>query len=68
MTRQPLVDRDPEADPFGPWEYVEAGDLCFGYGDECMWNRCTGRESTCRCMCPVCLGETPQDYGFDGDY
>ena len=57
-----------EEDPFGPWEFVEADDRCRGHGDGCMWSHCTGRESTCRCMCPVCLGETPQDYGFDGDY
>jgi hypothetical protein len=68
VTRRPALAWDPEADPFGPWEYVEAGDLCRGHGDGCMWSRCTGRESTCRCCCPVCLGETPEDYGFDGDW
>lgn len=57
-----------EADPFGPWEYVEPDDRCRGHGDGCSWSRCTGRESTCKCCCPVCLGETPEDYGYDGDY
>jgi hypothetical protein len=28
---------------------------------------CTGRENTCRCMCPACC-DTPDVYGFDGDY
>lgn len=48
----------------------EPGPVCLGADGGCMWGpqRCTGRENTCRCMCPVCLGETPQDYGFDGDY
>lgn len=57
-----------DEDPFGPYEYVEAGDQCRGYGEVCTWNRCTGRESTCRCMCSVCLGETPEDYGYEGDW
>jgi hypothetical protein len=63
--KRPAFAWDPEVDPFGPWEYVEVDDRCRGHGDACMFNRCTGRESTCRCCCPVCLGETPEDYGFD---
>ncbi|NUR01315.1 MAG: hypothetical protein HOY79_33765 [Streptomyces sp.] len=42
---------------------------CRGADGGCGWRgRCTGMEDTCDCGCPVCLGETPQDYGFDGDY
>lgn len=57
-----------EEDPFGPWEYVEAADTCLGAQDHCMWGRCTQRESTCRCCCPVCAGDTPDVYGYDGPY
>jgi hypothetical protein len=45
-----------------------ADDRCQGHEDACMFNHCTGRESTCQCMCPVCLGERPEDYGYDGDW
>jgi hypothetical protein len=41
---------------------------CPGHEDTCMWNRCTGRESTRQCMCPVCVGDTPEVWGYDGDY
>ena len=48
----------------------EPGPVCRGADGECMWGqeRCTGREDTCRCMCPVCVGDTPDVWGFDGDY
>jgi hypothetical protein len=48
----------------------EPGPGCQGADGSCMWEagRCTGREDTCRCMCPVCCGDTPDMYGFDGDY
>lgn len=48
----------------------EPGPVCPGADGDCMWGaeRCTGREDTCRCMCPVCVGDTPDMYGFDGDY
>ena len=48
----------------------EPGAVCRGADGNCMWGagRCTGREDTCRCMCPVCVGDTPDVYGFDGDY
>lgn len=29
---------------------------------------CTGEEGTCGCMCPACVGDTPDVYGFEGDY
>lgn len=57
-----------DEDPFGPWEYVELSDQCRGFGDECTWSHCTGRESTCKCCCPVCAGDDPSVYGYDGDY
>lgn len=66
------ADEEPEPvrdeDPFGPWEYVEIWAQCPGHGDGCMWSRCTGRESTCKCMCPVCVGDDPHIWGYDGDY
>lgn len=52
--KRPALARDPEADPFGPWDFVEIWNPCAGHGDECM--------------CPVCAGETPEDYGYDGDW
>lgn len=55
-------------DLFGSWEYVGMDAPCRGYGGGCMWGRCSGLEDTCTCMCPVCLGETPEDYGFEGDW
>ena len=64
----PRATRDLEADPFGPYEYVEAGDRCIGAEGECAWGRCTQRGSTCRCLCPVCVGDTPDVWGYDGDY
>ena len=68
MRRLPQIVWDPEADPFGPWEYVELSDRCRGHEDECMWNRCTGRESTCQCLCPVCVGDDPDTWGCDSEY
>jgi hypothetical protein len=65
VARNPTHAWDPETDPFGPWEFVEIWNQCAGHGDECMFNRCTGRDSTCRCCCPVCVGGLPEDYGFD---
>jgi hypothetical protein len=43
---------------------------CLGADGGCMWGpgRCTGMEDTCRCMCPVCVGDTPDVYGYEGDY
>jgi hypothetical protein len=52
-----LVEAD--TDPFGPYEYVEAGDRCQGAEGECGNGRCTQRASSCRCMCPACCGDTP---------
>lgn len=67
-----LADAEPDPvrdeDPFGPWEFVEIWNQCGGYGDECTVGRCTGVDSTCKCCCPVCLGETPEDYGYEGDW
>lgn len=65
-----VVEPEPirDGDPFGPWEYVEIWDQCPGHGDECMFNRCTGRESTCRCCCPVCVGDDVDTWGCDSEY
>lgn len=41
---------------------------CPGESGACMWKRCTGRGSTCACMCPVCVGDDPHTWGYDGDY
>jgi hypothetical protein len=56
-----LVEAD--TDPFGPYEYVEAGDRCHGAEGECGNRACTQRDSTCRCMCPACCGDTPEVWG-----
>ncbi|MFD8839758.1 hypothetical protein [Streptomyces griseofuscus] len=54
-------------DPFGPYEYVEPDDRCQGAEGNCEPFRgpaqCTQRASTCRCMCPVCCGDTPDVWG-----
>ncbi|WP_330328149.1 hypothetical protein [Streptomyces pseudovenezuelae] len=61
------IERDPDTDPFGPYEYVEPDDRCQGAEDECEplfgRARCTQRRSTCQCMCPVCVGDTPDVWG-----
>lgn len=59
-------------------ECVDPGPLCPGHdvhmdenGNEVEPGRpgpCTGREESCRCMCPACCGDTPDMYGYDGDY
>lgn len=48
----------------------EPGPLCRGADGDCMWGeeRCTGREDTCRCMCPVCVGDDPETWGYDGPH
>jgi hypothetical protein len=72
--RRPVHPQDPraqldlEADPFGPYEYVEPGARCRGAEGECGNGRCTQREDSCRCMCPACCGDTPDVWGYDGDY
>jgi hypothetical protein len=55
-----------EADPFGPYEYVEVDDRCQGAEGDCGWGRCTQRDSTCRCCCPVCCGDDLDTWGYDG--
>lgn len=52
----------------------EPGPYCPGHlhheqtGEEGRPGPCTGREDTCKCMCPVCCGDTPDMYGYEGDY
>lgn len=51
----------------------EPGPECPGWpahegGEPGMPGPCTGREDSCRCACPPCCGDTPDMYGFDGDY
>ncbi|MCA1224249.1 hypothetical protein [Streptomyces sp. 8L] len=65
--RRPAVDVDVvqrDQDPFGPYEYVEAGDRCIGAEGECLDRKCTQRRSTCRCLCPACVGDTPDVGGL----
>lgn len=54
-------------------ECTDPGPYCPGrmaheYGEPGRPGPCTGRENTCRCMCPACCGDTPDMYGYDGDY
>ncbi len=54
-------------------ECPEPGLYCPGRsahedGEEGRPGSCTGREDSCRCMCPACCGDTPDMYGYDGDY
>jgi hypothetical protein len=44
------------------------GRLAHEDGEEGRPGPCTGREDSCRCMCPPCCGDTPDMYGYDGDY
>lgn len=37
-------------------------------GEEGQPGPCTGRENTCKCMCHACCGDTPDMYGYEGDY
>ena len=37
-------------------------------GEEGQPGPCTGREDTCGCMCPACCGDTPDVWGYEGDY
>lgn len=53
----------------------EPGPYCPGMphhdltGDGTRTHRgCTGREKSCQCRCPACCGDTPDMYGYDGDY
>ena len=51
----------------------EPGPYCPGWmahedGEEGRPGPCTGRENSCRCMCPACCGDTPDVWGYDGDY
>lgn len=49
-------------------ECPERPEPCQGADGNCAWGhgRCTGDEDTCRCMCPVCVGDTPDVWGYDG--
>ncbi|MFF8250093.1 hypothetical protein [Streptomyces griseus] len=52
----------PEPGPYCP------GAAAHEDGEEGRPGPCTGRENTCRCMCPACCGDTPDVWGYDGDY
>lgn len=52
----------PEPGPYCP------GAAAHEDGEPGMPGPCTGRENTCRCMCPACCGDTPDVWGYDGDY
>jgi hypothetical protein len=54
-------------------ECVDPGPVCPGAlaheeEGQGVWAKCTGREDTCRCRCSACCGDTPDVYGYDGDY
>lgn len=54
-------------------ECTDPGPYCPGWqaheeGEPGMPGPCTGRENTCTCMCPACCGDTPDVWGYDGDY
>lgn len=54
-------------------ECTDPGPYCPGWqahenGEPGMPGPCTGREESCRCMCPACCGDTPDVWGYDGDY
>jgi hypothetical protein len=49
-------------------ECLEPGPYCPGApahedGEPGQPGPCTGRENTCRCMCPACCGDTPDVWG-----
>ena len=52
----------PEPGPYCP------GRLAHEDGEPGRPGPCTGRENSCRCMCPACCGDTPDVWGYDGDY
>ncbi|WP_331728957.1 hypothetical protein OG693_39095 (plasmid) [Streptomyces sp. NBC_01259] len=52
----------PEPGPYCPGADAHAD------GEEGQPGPCTGRENSCKCMCPACCGDTPDMYGYDGDY
>jgi len=47
----------PEPGPYCP------GRLAHEDGEPGRPGPCTGREDTCRCMCPACCGDTPDVWG-----
>ncbi|MFI7096812.1 hypothetical protein [Streptomyces lydicus] len=48
----------------------EPGPYCYGWQahEEMDGSGCTGRQESCRCMCPACCGDTPDVWGYDGPY
>lgn len=52
----------PEPGPYCP------GAAAHEDGEDGQPGPCTGRENTCRCMCPACCGDTPDVWGYEGDY
>jgi hypothetical protein len=61
-THQGAVSDCPKPGPYCP------GALAHEDGEEGQPGPCTGRENTCKCMCPACCGDTPDVWGYDGDY
>jgi hypothetical protein len=61
-THQCAVSECPEPGPYCP------GAAAHSDGEEGYPGPCTGRENSCRCMCPACCGDTPDMYGYDGDH
>ncbi|WP_158706623.1 hypothetical protein, partial [Streptomyces alboviridis] len=61
-THQCVVSDCPEPGPYCPgWQAHEEG-------EPGRPGPCTGREDSCKCMCPACCGDTPDVWGYDGDY
>ena len=61
-THQRAVSECPEPGPYCP------GAAAHADGEEGQPGPCTGRENTCRCMCPACCGDTPDVWGYDGGH
>ncbi|WP_406723510.1 hypothetical protein WJ438_00780 [Streptomyces sp. GD-15H] len=61
-THEMAVADCPELGPYCP------GRLAHQDGEKGRPGPCTGRENSCRCMCPACCGDTLNVWGFDGDY
>ncbi|MEU6925479.1 hypothetical protein [Streptomyces sp. NPDC046631] len=61
-THQGVISDCPEPGPYCP------GTQAHEDGQEGQPGPCTGRENTCSCMCPACCGDTPDVWGYEGNY
>ncbi|MFI6653273.1 hypothetical protein ACIBI8_37495 [Streptomyces sp. NPDC050529] len=60
-THKMAVSDCPQPGPYCPGADAHAD------GEEGQPGPCTGRENSCKCMCPACCGDTPDVWGYDGD-